>query len=396
MNRMMVFDLIGDNRGTFGAIGLSTREDKLVGFRAKSIVLGTGQCNRLYPSSTPRKLFNMAMSPNTTGDGRAMAHRIGAELANMEVPYRHAGPKYFARAGKATWIGVYRDPYNRPVAPFVTKPERKYGDIAGDIYKKMFSDYYNSGKGPLYMDCRGISEADYKYMMYWMKHEGNSALINYLEEEGVDPRKNPIEFAAYEMAPLGGVNYNQNGETSVRGLYAAGDELLSGFIGVAATIGWLTGKASAEFAKKVKFSAKKKMIEKLQEKSKLLKDFCSRREGPEWTEVNAALQQIMLDYAGTIRSETLLNSGLAHLRRLKKKAYDTMIAINSHELARCMEVLNLMDLAEVIFIAAIERKETRGTHVRVDFPFTNPLLNKTLVIKKVDGKVIKEWKEIKR
>lgn len=396
MNRVMVIDLLGDSNSIGGAIGINTKENALIGFRAKSVVLGTGQCNRLYPSSTPSKMFNMAMSPNTTGDGRAMAYRVGAELVSMEIPYRHAGPKYFARAGKATWIGVYRDPHGKPVAPFVTKPERKYGDIAGDIYKTMFKDYSNSGKGPVYMDCRGISDEDLEYMMYWMKHEGNVALINHLEEEGIDLKKNPIEFMTYEMAPLGGVNYNEKGETSVKGLYAAGDELLAGFIGVAATMGWIAGKSSAEYAKKGKFIDLGKVKTKIKETENFFDEILARQSGPDWNEFNAALQQIMYDYAGSPRSETLLKEGLAHLRRLRDKAHSIMIARNFHELERCIEVLNLIDLAEIVFITADRRMETRGTHIRADYPFTNPLLDKLLFVKKIDGKLITEWREIKR
>jgi succinate dehydrogenase/fumarate reductase flavoprotein subunit len=99
----------------------------------------------------------------------------------------------------------------------------------------------------------------------------------------------------------------------------------------------------------------------------------------------------MNDYAGSIRSETLLEAGLAHLRRLKKKAHETVTARNQHELMRCLEVFNLSDLAELVFIAALERKETRGAHLRADYPFTNPLLNKHITVKKVGGKPVTEW-----
>jgi len=99
-NRVMIFDLLTDANGITGAVGLNTREDKLITFLAKAVFLGTGRCVRLYPSPTPGWMFNRAECPSNTGDGRAMAWRAGAELANMEIPQRWAGPRYFIRCGK--------------------------------------------------------------------------------------------------------------------------------------------------------------------------------------------------------------------------------------------------------------------------------------------------------
>ena len=56
----------------------------------------------------------------------------------------------------------------------------------------------------------------------------------------------------------------------------------------------------------------------------------------------------------------------------------------------------MFDVGELIFIAAMERKETRGTHIRSDFPFANPLMEKLLVIKKENGMPVIDWKEINR
>ncbi len=392
MNRVMVFDLLSDG-GAIGAIGIGTREEKLIEFKAKSVVLGTGALARLYPSPVPGWMFNMSPVPNATGDGRAMAYRVGAELANIELPVRWAGPKYFARAGKGTWIGVLRDPQGKPVGPFVTKPERKYGDAASDIYTTMFEDYAKSGRGPIYMDCEGIPDEDFEYMMYWLRQEGNTALVNYLNEEAIDPRKKPIEFMTYEMRSRGGTYYNEKAETSVKGLYAAGDEF-GGSISRAATFGWIAGENAVKYAKEVKPPDVEKVKAKIEEKKSLFEEIRSREVGANWKEVNVALQQIMYDHAGSIRSETLLKAGLNYLRRLKEKTYATMVAGNQHELMRCLEVLNLLDVGEVTFIAVNERKETRGRHIRPDYPFTNPILEKLLIIKKVDGKPVSEWREI--
>ena len=394
MNRVMMFDLINSN-GNLVALGMDTRDDRLLVYEAKSVVLGTGLCTRLYPSQTPGHMFNIAYSPNNTGDGRAMAYGAGAELANIELTMRWAGPKYFARCGKGTWVGVLRDPEGKPIGPFVTKPDRKLGDMAADIWHSAFEDFAKSGKGPVYMDCGGISEEDYQYMVHWLKHEGNTSFLDYLEEENIDLRKRPVEFSTYEMHLSGGVYYNEKGETSVKGLYAAGDELFGG-ISCAATYGWIAGDSAGAYSRNAVLPSAREALPRIEAKKQEMQEMLGRKRGPGWKEANTALQQIMQDYAGPIRSETLLNAGLTHVRRLKEKVRTTLVAHDRHELARSLEVTNLVDLAELLFLAALERKETRAGHVRVDYPFTNPLLDKLLIVRKEDEGPVMEWRELKR
>jgi succinate dehydrogenase/fumarate reductase flavoprotein subunit len=120
-----------------------------------------------------------------------------------------------------------------------------------------------------------------------------------------------------------------------------------------------------------------------------------RKDGPDWRETNIALQQIMQDYAGGVRSESLLAAGLSYLRRVKQKAEATLVARNPWEVTRCLETLNLLDLGELVFLAADERKETRGLHQRPDYPLTNPMLDgKALFVKQVNGNPVMEWKKI--
>lgn len=397
INRVMVFELLRDNNGSIaGALGLSTREEKLVEFRAKSVILGTGTVTRLYPGLSPGWMGNLSRPGTVTGDGRAMAYRSGAELGDLEMPGHHAGPKYFCRSGQGTWVGVLRDPQGNPVGPFLTEPDRKYSDIIIEVNKRLFLDYAKSGKGPVYMDCTGISDQDHDYMMHWLEHEGCSAFVNHLREEGIDLRKNPVEFTTYGYRSGGGrIWQNERCETSVKGLYATGDETVGG-ISPAAIFGWMAGENAAHHAKDVLPSMMVEATAKIEEWERLFSEIRSREVGPDWKEVNIALQQIMNDYAGVIRSETLLAAGITLLQRLKKKAYATMIAKNQHELIRCLEVLNLLDLGELMFISMRERKETRGQHVRSDYPFTNPLLNMWLVIKKAEGNPVTEWREFRR
>jgi succinate dehydrogenase/fumarate reductase flavoprotein subunit len=394
VNRVMIFDLLYDDEGIVGAIGLHTRDDKILVFQAKSVVVGTGVTDRLYPSPVPGW---MASTPNCltlTGDGRAMTYRAGGTLVGPESPKRHMGPRYFARFGQATWVGVLRDPHGKPIGPYVTKPDRRYGDMTMEVRSSILEDYLKSGKGPVYMDCRGIAEKDYEYMMHAFIHEGMTSVIDYMKEEGIDLRKNPVEFGTYHINPEGKIWINEKAETSLKGLYAAGDESMVS-IGPAATYGWIAGESAALYARTVPGPEIEKVTTQIVEKKHVVDEINSRKEGPDWREANIALQQIMQDYAGLVRSETLLTAGLSYVRRLKEKVNKGLTARNRWELTRCLETRNLLDLGELIFLTANERRETRGLHNRPDYPLTNPVLDgQAIFLKRVNGKPVMEWRKI--
>ncbi|MFC1901657.1 FAD-binding protein [Chloroflexota bacterium] len=393
MNRVMVFDLLRDGDKVVGAVGVHTREDKLLVFQAKTVILGTGGwCARLYPGPVPNLLFNLNNRPTCTGDGRAMAYRAGVELQNMELPQRHIGVKYFARTGQATWIGIFRDPEGKPIGPFLTGPDRRYHDMMGETNKLFIEQYTKAGKGPIYMDGAGMSDDDYEYMNYWMRNEGNAALIDHLEAEGIDHRKNPIEFMTYHIRINGQIRANGQTETALKGLYAAGDEA-SGGISEAATSGWTGGENAAKNIQKMEAPDVERARANIEETKELLGQLRVRQNGPVWQEANIAVQQTMGDYAGSVRYANLLKAGLNHLRRLREKAYATMMARNQHELGRCLEVLNMFDIGEAILVMAEDRKESRALHVRPDYPYTNPLLNKFHTVRKVGNKLVTEWRE---
>ena len=394
MNRVMIFDLLCSDDGIIGAIGINTREHSVIVVQAKAVILGTGFVDRLYPPQVPGWFASVAGGLTLTGDGRAMTYRAGGEIVGPEIPRRHVGPRYFARYGQATWVGVLRDPQDKPIGPYVAKPDKTYGDMTPEVRGTLLEDYMKSGEGPVYMDCRGISDEDYEYMMYWMVHEGNSSLLDFMKEEGIDIRRHPVEFQVYHMLPEGKIWINERAETSVKGLYAAGDESMGG-IGPSATYGWIAGDNAAVYARGASAPDIDRVREEIENKKAMVSEMRARTGGPDWKETNIALQQIMQDYAGPVRSETLLKAGLSYLRRLKNKAVATMIARNPWELTRCLETLNLLDLGELVFIAANERKETRGLHNRPDYPLTDPMLEgKGLFVKQVGGEPVLEWRNI--
>ena len=401
LNHHIVTDVIVENGEVIGAMAVDTTHEKPVikVFRSKCVLLSTGSATRLYPSTTPGWMFNIAFCPSCNGGGRAMAWRAGAKLVNMEIPNRHAGPKYFARCGKATWIGVYRDPQGRPVGPFVDKPTKELGDITADVWNTVFTDKFKSGEGPVYIDCTTTAEKDIEYMLWGLVEEGNTAMLDYMAEEGIDVRKHQVEFRQYEPFLIGsrGIDIDTKGETSVKGLFAAGDEVgnFRADISGAAIFGWIAGRSAAERAHSVDVFRKAEKKAMVAERQRFYSEILERDSGPSWKEANLALQQIMADYAGVeVRSETLLKAGLKYLKDLQDKVAHSLMAENSHTMMRCLETMDLMDCGKLIFLAALERKETRGMHRRSDFPFTNPLLqDKFLTIWQEKGQAKTAWRD---
>jgi succinate dehydrogenase/fumarate reductase flavoprotein subunit len=391
LNRVMMLDLIRDQNRVVGAVGVHTREGKVVTFEAKSVVLGTGKCSRLYPPLTPGWLFNDPHGGSQSGDGRAMAYRAGAELQNLEMPQRHIGPKYFTRFGQATWVGVVKDWDGKPAGTFVDKPDRRYGDMICEVNKLTPEQYTQAGKGPLYMDCTDISEEDHDYMMHFMKNEGYTAMTEYMEAENIDFRKHPIEFMTYPLRGGGLIVANERAETSLEGLYAAGDEAY-GDISAAATFGYIGGENAAKYSSSVNRIDIDKENHVIRKNMQVIDGLRGHENGPDWQEASVALQQTMVDYVGKVRNESLLKQGLQHLKRIRQKTQDTLMATNPHEVFRCLEVLNMLEIGELTFIMALNRKETRGLHVRPDYPFTDPRLNLSHVIRKSNNENLLNWK----
>jgi succinate dehydrogenase/fumarate reductase flavoprotein subunit len=393
INRSMVIELLGNPSGVAGALAIDAREEKGIEFPAKSVILATGRVTRLYPGISPAVMNNNPMPLNLTGDGRAMAYRLGGELGNLGMLGNHVGLKNLARAGQGSWLGVYRGPDGKPLGHYVSEPSQDYGDILPEVDKKLLGRLFESGKGPVYMDCTGISREHLDFMIEGLVNEGNEAVVNHLKEENIDLTKHPIEFMTYPFTGgTGLIVCNGKTETSVRGLFAIGEESTHG-ISAGATFGWLSGEQAALHAEKT--PSQYIDVDRVQEKKNFVETLQKRRKGFDWKDANTALQEVMKDYAGVVRSEPMLQAGLHHLRRLRHKVDTLLKAENRWELTRCFEVLNLYDLGELIFLSALDRKESRGEHRRVDYPYTDPLLNgKLQVVKCVAGQPALEWKSV--
>lgn len=405
LNHHPVVELSRLNGRVCGALALDCRAETpaFQPIRAKAVLVATGLTHRLYlNAATPASMFNTSHCPNCAG-GQGLGWRAGAKLVNMELPYTHAGPKYFQRAGKATWIGVYRYLGGRPVGPFATASDPTYGDVTSDIWNTVFEDVFKKGTGPAFMDCSDASKEQLDYMRWAMTSEGLTALLHYMEAKGIDPARHGVEFMRYEPVLHGrGFDVDSNGQTSVPGLYAAGDVVGNAGCGIALAsyMGWRGGLAAAETARTLDHQSIESDPALLQ-RMELLSAVMDRPNGADWKDANLALQQIMSDYAPAgphrVRSATLLRSGIQYLGNLRRSIEQEMGATCSHTLMRAAETLDLLDCGEAILHAAMARQETRGNHIRADFPFTNPLhADQFLTVGLEDGQVTTGWRAYRK
>lgn len=403
VNKTTLVDYLLDETGSIcGAIGLDTSkaEPSLTLFSCQALITCTGLANRLYPSITPAMHFNTAHCPANAGAGRAAAYRAGAELVNMEFPITWVGPKYLERCGKASWIGLLADPTGTPAGPFVEKPNKYLGDITADIWHNVFNEKRASGQGPIYMDCTKIDQEDMDYMMWAFQCEGIVSINDLMDEQGFTLREKMVEFTRYEPQCAGGIRVNEHGATNIPGLYACGDESGNGSQGIsgAAVTGMIAGEHAAQTVK----TAPKDKASNLEShelvvaQQQRLSAFLDRKNGAHWSELLKSTQQLMNDYAGieTPRYENLMQCGLDHLGELERAAEEKISCANSHELMRALEAFDLLQIGKVVCAAAMERKESRMMHRRIDNSYTNPLLNgKELVVKRDEPGFKFSWEE---
>ncbi|MBI4317783.1 MAG: FAD-binding protein [Chloroflexi bacterium] len=408
VNRMMVTEILTGDGAACGAIGFNTRSGELTIFRTKSIILAAGSMHRLYKNPTGL-FFNTAYPGTHTGDGCAMAYRAGAELINMEFTSHQTGPKNFQRCGRGSYTpgGRMVDAKGSPLGA------RESGGQTGTRLAMDrsaentggFLQALQQGRGPVYMDCTAASEEDIDYIKWALGNEGNYAFLTYLDEEGLDLRKDRIEFAFYEAKVQGGrsgVDIDVDGRSSIKGLFVAGD-CIGGMIRSAApgafTMGYHAGEVAAEqAAQSGETGLSADGLAKVAERKAVYERLLSRQSGAKWQEALLALQNIMDSYAGHFRSESMLTAGYDHLTRLRGRVENELMADDPHELMRCLEVVNLLDNAEMVLLAARARKESRFglSHRRVDYPQTdNENWFRFLAVKRQNGQPVVVEKAIR-
>jgi succinate dehydrogenase/fumarate reductase flavoprotein subunit len=394
-NRVMMTDLLSRDGEVAGAVGIGVRDGNIYSFKAKSVVLSTGRSTRMTRSASgPR--HNLRVPAEDTGDGKAMALRAGVGVINMELL-------------TGLWFNIGGNEINLGSPRNTTQPAGSITGPNGEVFvpRTQFYDWSNlgkekidaaavrrqwlqtrqpppdyfalrkQGKGPFFLDLTSGTEEEIEYIKWSIRNEGKGYFwLDYVtREEDFDFRRDKLEYLPntreLSIAQAGGLVVDNNLETELRGLFAAGDEVggvpFSSSPG-AFTMGWHAGDRSA-----LRAQGKSSQPETDGKEVELLKSLCSeilgRKHGIHWTDLELAVQQIMDYYCSDERSESYLKRGLERLDQLR--AETSLKADNAHELGRCLEVRSIIENAEMVMRASVERRESRRQptrFTRVEYP----------------------------
>ncbi|TAL21216.1 MAG: fumarate reductase/succinate dehydrogenase flavoprotein subunit [Aquabacterium sp.] len=371
-NRVIATRVLLDEHGAAaGVMGFDCRSGDFVVIRAKAVILCCGAAGRLgLPTSG--YLFGTYENPTNAGDGYAMAYHAGAELANLEC----------------FQINPLIKDYNGPACAYVSGPFGSYtannkGErfIECDYWSgQMMMEFYNelqSGNGPVFLKMNHLAEETIQTIEEILHTNERPSRGRFHEGRGTDYREQMVEMHISEIGfcsghSASGVWVNERGETTVPGLYAAGDmaAVPHNYMLGAFTYGWFCGENSADYvAAKGEQHVDAGMIEseRARVQAPLLRD-----DGLPSNQVEYKLRRLVNDYLQPPKVTRKMELGLERIQQVRE-AFSQMHARNPHELMRCLEVGHIADCAEMAARASLFRKESRWGlyHYRADFPERN-------------------------
>ena len=379
-------DLIKDKDGfILGALVLEIETGEPLLIEAKTTLLATGGAGQLFRTNTNAHI--------NTGDGLAMALRAGIPLQDMEFFQFHptgiAGKGMLITEG-ARGEGGYLT--NKDGERFMERYAPHAKDLASrDVVSRAIATEVREGRG-----C-GING---DHVMLKLDHLGRDVLYKRLPGicdmsktfMHIDPAEEPIPVFPTAHYTMGGIPTNrygqvvvpvEQGQESIPGLYAVGECACVSVHGAnrlggnslldIVVFGRAAGNDIKEYLKENRHHRQIDEDSVTHALSQLNKWDENKGDGSETvSRLRAELQKTMEEYCSVFRTEEVLVEGLDKVLQLEQRMKNIHLKDHSKifNTARieAMELENLMDLAVATVTSALERKESRGAHSRIDYP----------------------------
>ncbi len=398
------------DRQCHGVVAINLRRGELWGFHARNgVILATGGPGQVYDHTTN--------AVTCTGDGHAMAYRVGVLLEDMEFVQFH--PTTLPSTGVLISEGVRGEGgklFNAHGERFMY--ERGYATTAGELASR---DVVSRAELTEIAEGRGFED---EYVYLDMRHLGPERIEDRLENilhlardfEGVDGLTEPMPVKPGQHYVMGGIETNEHGQTCIDGLYAAGEcacvsvhganrlggnalpELIvfgrrAGLHAAGADLGdaiistgrddttepWdgtfdtPIGSIETDTAVTDGGSAEPEEVVSaaLDDEQRRIDALFERDDGIRHAEVRHNVQQTMTAHVNVFREPEGMQQALADIRQARVDYQDIFVEDTSKtfntDLIQAIETRNVIDVAETIVMSAIARTEFRGAHWREDF-----------------------------
>jgi len=393
LERTMIIDLLTNKGKVVGATAVNTRTGEFIVIKAKATVIATGIFARCYDPETPlpwKYKFRYHWCPATvSGDGWAMSWRAGADLANMDI----TGWGFRIRDDLNISFGNFPINDGIPSRQFSWNGETGRGRGARGAIG--YAETEKNGFTPIYNSLEHLPDDFHKRIEVAFVDE---RLVSFkvAEDRGFNPKTHWYEIMPnkpYNFVAVPGIYTNEDFEATLKGLYAIGDCAVGlHSCGEAAVGGLLVGDSIHTFVSEAGEPAVD--LAQVESQKQIALAPLAVKDGTEPIELESAIRYICERYVSQFKSEGKLREGLRRLGTLRRVFLPKLTARNPHELMRALEVRNIMDLAELHLQACLERRETRGSHIRLDYPERDPSRDNMLTHQRMEGgKAVLEIKE---
>lgn len=401
MNHVNVTDYIVKDNKIYGAFAFSIKNEVFYEIKAKKVICATGGAAGLYkPNNSGFSRHKMWYPPFNTGAGYAMGINNGAEMTTFEMRFialrckdtiaptgtiaQGAGAKQVNSKGE-----IYETKYG------ITTSERVYGTVMENL----------EGRGPCYLKTEGISSEMSEDLKKAYLNMAPSQTLKWIES-GKNPSEENVEIEGTEPYIVGGHTasgywVDTNRETTIKGLFAAGDvaggcpqkyvtgALVEGEIAALEAVRQIKQEQSSiyEFSENDESSLLDKKVLEAEEFLNFDKPLFSIED------LEEAMQKIMDTYAGGISRNYAYNE--KQLKIADEKIDEVINLTNKlkaedmHELMFVYELKERLTVCKSVIAHLRERKETRwhSFEENLDYREKSDEYLKYVNSKVIDGKL---------
>ncbi len=379
-NEWFVTSLVIKDGQCYGVVAMEMETGNVQFIQAKSVIIAAGGLGRVYEPSTNALIC--------TGDGMGLAYQAGAPLMDMEMVQYH--PTTLKANGLLISEAVRGEGghlYNSKGERFMEKYAPNMLELASrDVVSRSEQTEINEGRGIngcVHLDCRHLGEKIIKERLSQVWEEAHTF-------SNVDMTKEPLPIRPGMHYQMGGVKTDNdgrcwdvsgNGWGGVRGLFAAGEAACVSVHGGnrlganslldTVVYGKRSGLAASAFAKD---TPSKDIPSSITSKDEaMIKSLLTRKDNKDSVAaIRLEMGTMMNEHLAVYRDQKGMETALAKIQSLRERWKEVPVRnkgrIFNTTLINAMELGFMLDCAETIIVGALFRKESRGAHVRLDFP----------------------------